>query len=61
MPATATQPVLTPVAAPLLQPSRRPHLLLVALAGLLVAAVLLGVGIGAIGRASCRERVCDSV
>jgi iron complex transport system permease protein len=47
MPATATQPTLTPVAVPLPQPSRRPRLLLLVLAMLLVAAVLVSVGAGA--------------
>jgi iron complex transport system permease protein len=49
MPATATQPHRTPVAAALLpRPGQRPRLLLLALAVGLVAAVLLGVGVGAV-------------
>jgi iron complex transport system permease protein len=51
MPAVAEPSILTPVAAlvaPLPPTSRRPRLLLLALAALLGVAVLLGVGVGAV-------------
>ena len=48
MPVTIAHPTLTPVAASRLKPVRRPQLLLLVLGVLLVGAVLLGAGVGAV-------------